>query len=58
MELESINLKEYPSLTKLLNDWYKPAINNMLHRMKELEEKVQNLSVKLKDIKSVEIILK
>lgn len=39
-------------------EWYLPALKMEATKLRELEKKVEDLTVKLKDIKSVEIKLK
>ena len=43
---------------ELFIEWYLPALKAEAHRLRELEKKVEDMTVKLKDIKSVEIKLK
>ena len=39
-------------------EWYLPALRAEAHRLRELEKKVEEMTTKLKDIKSVEVKLK
>lgn len=45
-------------LDKFLNEYIKPIVKELEYRVNTIEKKVEDLTVKLKDIKSVEIKLK
>lgn len=57
-EYKSLKEATPEKFQELFIEWYLPALKAEARRLGELEKRVEDMTVRLKDIKSVEIKLK